>query len=331
MSSISIYVPTLQINENDLQNVVSFIYKHEDLLKEFGGIKIQPNPQCKLALKKRRKNLKLNPTNCQIVKMSKEKGLYCVKKIDQIEESPIESALITDELNFWTSLSNSTNKQRQLNTSLLHNKSFFYEKTSRIYFDIHRLPSQSLLKLGGRKLIRQYCPYVKRSHGPGGIYPLHCAQDHLLSFDYHHEGGRHHWYIIPNREREILTKRIYDNNLSLCLDHGQLLIDPSLLDKYHIRYHRIIQNPNEFVVLSCGTLAQSFTEDSSWSESIDFALPSWIQDGHSNSTCQCNLSNNIEISLFRHELIEKYISSHLNINNDYQFFTLKGSIIFNYI
>ncbi|CAF4922168.1 unnamed protein product, partial [Rotaria magnacalcarata] len=43
MSSISMDVPILQINEYELQHLVRFIYKHEQLLKEFGAIKIQLN------------------------------------------------------------------------------------------------------------------------------------------------------------------------------------------------------------------------------------------------------------------------------------------------
>ncbi|CAF3809660.1 unnamed protein product, partial [Rotaria sp. Silwood1] len=36
------------------------------------------------------------------------------------------------------------------------------------------------------------------------------ARQRLFSIDYHHEGGAHHWYIIPNREREVL-QRIIDH------------------------------------------------------------------------------------------------------------------------
>ncbi|CAF1061803.1 unnamed protein product [Adineta steineri] len=65
-------------------------------------------------------------------------------------------------------------------------------------------------------------------------------------------------------------------------------------DKYYIRYHRIIQHSNEFIVLLAGTISQSFTEDACWTESIPFALASWIKDGHSNnqnSTCQCQINH----------------------------------------
>lgn len=333
-SSISMDVPTFQINDNDLKNLIRFIYKHEQVLKEFGAIKIRPNIECKLALKKRPKKLLLCPKAENIVKMNKDEGIYFVQKIDHVDEFDEKSPLITDECGFWSSLSCSKNEQRRLNISLLPNKSFFSEKTSRSYFDIHRLPNESLLNLGGHKLTRQFAPCVRRAHNSGAIFPLTCAQQRLFSINYHHEGGDHHWYIIPIRERETL-RRIIDQQNSICLDHGQLFIDPSILDRNHIVYHRVIQHPNEFIVLSAGTLAQSFTYGASWSESIVFALPSWIEDGHASvptPLCQCNipheiLSETLDITLFRHELIRKYITSHPNIISDDMSLTLAGSLL----
>jgi hypothetical protein len=332
MSSISIDIPTFQINGNDFQNLVSFIYKHEQILKDFGAIKIQPNVQCKLALKKRRLNVLSRPINEEIVNISSNEFIYNVKKMNDIN-IPIEEDLFErDEFSFWSGLSSLKNKRRSLKISLLPNKSFFSQRRGRVCFDIHRLPNQSLLKLGGRKLTRQFVPCLKRAHGSGAIFPLTSAQHHLFSINYHHEGGNHHWYIIPDSERNILRKLIDKEDCSICLDHGQLLIDPSFLDKHHIRYHRIIQHPNEFLVFSAGSLTQCYTEDASWTESISFALPSWIEQGHANiSNCQCpcdisphSLSERIDLTLFRRELIQRYIISQLNINNSDKAFPFKG-------
>jgi len=213
-----------------------------------------------------------------------------------------------------------------LGISVFNNKSFFYSKTSRIYFQTHRLPNQSLLKLGGKKVTGQFAPCVRRAHQSGAIFPLTCARQRLFSIDYHHEGGARHWYIIPPSERNIIQKLLDQQKCSFCLDHGELLIDPSVLDKHNIRYYRLIQRPNQFVVLSAGTLSQSFTEDQTWNESIDFALPSWIEEGHANApSCQCNsLPSTIDVNLFRHELIQSYISTHLHIVNDDKLLPLKG-------
>ncbi|CAF1044814.1 unnamed protein product [Adineta steineri] len=319
MSSVSIDIPTLQINGNDLQNFVRFIYKHEKLLKEFGAIKVQPNIDCKLALKKRPKTLTLNPIMKKIVKINENVNIYSSQTINHINESTQKHLMVTNEYSFWSSLSASNKEQRDLNISLSSNTSFFIEKTSSVYFDLHRIPYQSLLKLGGKKLTNQFVPCVKRAHGPGAIFPLISARQRLFSIDYHHEGGDHHWYIIPSDQREALQNLVDQQNPSLCLDHGQLFIDPSILDKNYIRYHRIIQHANEFIVLSAGALAQSYTEDISWSESISFALPSWIEEGHADIPiipCRYHIEQNcsvdsIDVALFRQELIQKYVTSYL--------------------
>ncbi|CAF1474734.1 unnamed protein product, partial [Adineta steineri] len=284
MSSTSMYVPTLEINENDITNLIGLIYKHQRLLKEFGAIKIQLGSKCKLALKKRRKRLFTHPITTQVVQMSKDDLIYSVREAALLDDSIEQSPPIKDAAAFWLSVSCLNKQKRHLNISLSPNKSYFDTKTSGSYFDIHRLPGLSLLKIGGKEVTEQCVPSIKIAHGPGSILPLSCARQHLFSIDYHHEGGAHHWYIIPSSQRDLLQSIINKQNSSSCLDHGQILIDPLMLDRYHIRYHRVIQRPNEFVVLSCGTLAQSFTEDASSSESIDFALPSWIEEGHANNS-----------------------------------------------
>ena len=323
-------VPTFQANENDLKKLISFIYKHEQLLKEFGAIKIQPSIECKLALKKRRKNLTARPIAERIVRMSKNKSIYSVKKAKHIGTCAQKRLVITDERSFWSTLPYSDKERRNLNISFLLKKSFFTARTNRIYFNIQRLPSQSLLKIGSRKVTQRFVPCVRRAHGPGAIFPLTSARQRLFSIDYHHEGGAHHWYVIPTREREVLERIVNKRKSSICLDHGKLLIDPSMLDRNRIRYHRIVQYPNEFVVLSAGTLAQSFTEGASWSESIAFALPSWIQEGHATiSAPQCQCKNNsveepVDINLFRHELIQRYINVELDISQDCESLTGKS-------
>jgi hypothetical protein len=300
-------IPTLKINNDQLKNLIYFIYKNENLLKEFGAIKIELDNDCKLALKKRRKTLKLPPILKQIKKENSNENIYLVEDLKQSIE---ENFSIKDEFSFWSLLSSLNEKQ--LNISFLSNRSFFCSKTSRSYFDIHRLPKQSILKIGGNKLTNQFFPLIRRAHGSASIFPLNSTENNLFSLNYHHEGGNHYWFIIPNHQKIFLQKLI---NSSICLNHGQLFINPSILDKYHIRYYRTIQNPKQFLILSSGTLSQCFTDDSTWSESIDFALPSWIQDGYALSLCQCQiLSKKIDFSLFKHELIQKYINSNLIIN-----------------
>ncbi|CAF3559603.1 unnamed protein product [Adineta steineri] len=333
ISSIIMDIPTLEINNDELQSFISFVYKHEQLLKEFGAIKIQPNIGCKLDLKKRRKNIISCPVAEHIVKINEDEPIYSVQKVNNIDETIPQNLLVTNEASFWSTLScsNNNNNRRQMNISFLPNTSFFYRKTSSTYFNIHNVPKQSLLKLGGKKMTRQVVPCVRRAHGSGAIFPLTSAQQRLCSINYHHEGGVHHWYIIPTYERDVLQKAISPKNAPVCLDHGQLFIDPSILEKHHIRFHRIEQRPNELVVLAAGTLAQSFAEGANWSESIDFALPSWIEEGRASaaaSPCQCSIPNTyspntIDVTLFTGDIIEKYIDSHLSTSTDDESLTLE--------
>ena len=312
-------VPTVKINSLGLKNLIRVIFEHEPVLKEFGAIKIQLDTDCTLALKKR-KNSPTGTTIQQIMRVSHDEPIYSVHKVEDVNVCAEERSPTTNEERFWSSLSNLDHKFYRSSVSILPHKTLFYQKWHRKYFAIHSVPRQSLLKLGGNEVLNQFIPCLTRAHGPGAIFPLATAPQHLSSLIYHHQGGARHWYIIPAYERESLKKIIQRQNPANCLEHHQLLVDPGVLDKYRIRYHRIVQYPNEFVVLSAGTLTQSFTEDASWNESVAFALPSWIEDGHANfrdTSCQCNAkpfltTKTIDVSLFKSELIQKYIDKYLN-------------------
>ena len=323
MSTTSVDAPTVQINSSGLQNLINFIFAHERFLKEFGAIRIQLSSDCTLALKKR----KISPTCTtiqQIMKVNDDEPIYSVQKMEDINVYAEQSLPITNEQIFWSSPSHSDHKLYQSGISILSNKTLFHKKWHRKYFAIHSIPRQSLLKVGGTKVTNQFVSSLTKAHGPGSIYSLSSAQQRLFLLVYHHSGGPRHWYIIPSYERENLRKILQNQNSSNCLEHGKLLINPLVFDKHHIRYHRIVQHPNEFVVLSAGALSQSFTEDVSWSESIPFALPSWIEDGHAIETdppCQCNKNifsrtKKINVGLFKSKRIQKYIDTYLNIVND---------------
>ncbi|UJR12825.1 hypothetical protein I4U23_016999 [Adineta vaga] len=319
MVTISMDVPTYQISDNELENLPSYLYQYEEVLKEYGAIKIQLNNDCKLALKKRPKDLPTHEINKEIVKMNSNNLIYLVENCNEINQCDNYSLLTQSENQFWSRLA-SLNK-RQLGISFLPNKSFFSEKTARIYFDIHRIPRQSILQISGKKVINQLVPCIKRAHRRDAIFPLSSIYQHLFSVDYHHEGGNHHWYVVPNSQRERLQNIINRENSSICLDHQQIFLHPSFFEKNHIRYHKIIQSRNEFVILSSGALFQSYTEDASWSESIDFALPSWITQHYehkSSSLCKCHSSSSILIyrNLFPNDLVQKYIQSLSKSIND---------------
>ena len=344
MSSIAMDVPIVKINAFGLKNLITVIYEHEPFLKEFGAIKIQLSPDCTLALKKR-KNSPTRTSIQQMIKVSQDESIYSVHNMEEVNVCPEERSPLIDEEKFWSSLSNLDHKFYRSSVSVLPHKTLFYQKWHRKYFAIHSVPRQSLLKLGGNEVVNQFTPCLTRAHGPGAIFPLATARQRLFSLVYHHHGGARHWYIIPAYERETLKKIVQRQDPSSCLEHQELLIDPAVLDKYQIRYHRIVQYANEFVVLSAGALTQSFTVEANWNESVSFALPSWIEDGHANfsdAPCQCNskassIPKMIDVSLFKNELIQKYIDKYLNnVDNDNvsvaeSTLQMRGSVIYCFI
>jgi hypothetical protein len=336
MSKISVDIPTIEANAHDFQNLVHFIHKHEPLLKQFGGIKIKPHVECKQSLKKRRINFPSCSDVQQVAQISNDELIYSIKPETYNDKSSFDQLASINENIFWQSLSHSNNKnQQRSNVTIFPNKSFYSTRPRQSYFDLHRLPKLSLLKIGGSKILRHCVPSLLRAHGPGAIFPLSSADHRLFSIDYHHEGGNRQWYIISPDERQKLELILKHQNSSICLEHKNLLINPSVFDKYHIRYHRLIQHPNEFVVLAAGALAQGFAENTSWNETIGFALPSWLQDGHANaqiSPCNCyinraSIPEPIDISQFRYELVQKWSSTNLSFPIDDKVLFCQGNLI----
>ncbi|CAF0719343.1 unnamed protein product [Adineta steineri] len=231
-------------------------------------------------------------------------------------------------MDFWPSLSQFGTKKQISTISILPKTSYFLKRIPRTDFDIRQLSQRSLLSLCDSRCLRQFAPSLIRAHGPGAIFPLASTHQHLFSFDYHHGGGLRYWYIIPASERDSLGQIFQRETDSICLEHGNILIDPLMFDKYGIRYHRIVQYPNEIIILAAGALCQSFTENAAWNETIEFALPSWIYDGHANVqiSCQCklpisSLSKTIAEDPFHHDKIQKYIDIYLNIDTDNKYVT----------
>lgn len=325
MSFVSMDAPTLLANNSNTEEFISFIHKHESLLKHYGAVKIIPSSEFQIPLKKKRIRLMPPSTIQQITQLHHNTLIYGVNTVPCAGVDNSDQLTSVNESTFWSSLSGSNNSRQHVsNVSIIPKTSFFLKRIHRADFDIHRLPHRSLLRLCDSKLLHQFVPSLIRTHGPGAIFPLNSAHQRLFSFNYHHEGGPCYWYIIPASERDNLQHILQQQQMnSVCIDHGHLLINPLMLDQYHIRYHRIVQYPNEIVVLGAGVLSQSFTGNATWSETVEFALPNWVTDGHASAplTCRCrpspmSLSKTIDINIFNHELVERYISNHLNNVND---------------
>ncbi|CAF1009708.1 unnamed protein product [Adineta steineri] len=223
---------------------------------------------------------------------------------------------------FWLLLPNGSNTQNISSISIINDQSLFLKRVYRDQFDFRQLPYQSLLKLSGKQFCKKYSSTLIKAHGPAAIFPLSSNKQNLCQLNYHHEGGVRYWYIIPFEERKKLENIFKQTNPSICLGHGEILIDPLLFNKYNIRYKKVTQNPHEILILSSEILSQSFTQNEILYESIDFALPSWFYNEFpkNSSLCYCKLSSNlnknesIDFSLYNHESIQRYIQKYLQLN-----------------
>ena len=320
MSSTLMNVPTLSASMDDLINLLSFVYKHEPLLKQYGAIKIVPSTDLKDILKKHRMNLKPDVIIRQITKINRDDLTYSVTNLPLTDNMESNQLSPMNESAFWLSLSQIDTERQMTGVSYMPAKSFFLKRVHRTDFNIHHLPVRSLLRFCNDNLLCQFVPTLIRTYGPGAIFPLSTARQRLFTFNYNHEGGIRHWYVIPASEREALERVFRNEKNSICIDHGHILIDPFMFDKYKIRYYRINQQPGTIVILAAGTLSQSFTEDASWNETIDFAMPSWLDDGHANApqSCSCRADmipypSIINTNIFNRTLIQQYISTNLSI------------------
>lgn len=273
-------IPLLKANAEILENLVSYIFIHESKLIEYGALKIQLMPDCALALKIR-KPFSTSIASQEVIKTYENELIYSVRedKLNSTKSTDLRLP-INHEKSFWTTLSSTDVKFFHWEVTNFPKQSFFYEKQSKKYFSTYRIPDQSLLCVIPPKTRKMFVPSTAIAHGPGAIFPLAVTPHGLSSLVYHHHGSARQWYIIPVSERENLRILLERDQSEKCIHLDSLLIDPTVLDKYQIRYHRLIQYPNEIVVLAPGAVTQGFAIGACWSESCVFALPCWIRDGH---------------------------------------------------
>lgn len=310
----------MAVDAYDLNNFVSFICVHEDKLTEYGAIKLTTTGNCELALKKR----KISHASV-LVQRAKQAHpnelIYTIYKRGRgNSKSALKASPITDEQTFWSTLSHSNTKLFQSDVIISPNTSLFYEKWNRRYFTTYQIPRQSLLTLASHTLMHECVPTLAEGYGPGAIFPLAVAPYGLPLLIYHHGGGDRHWYVIRGQHTEALIKLMMQCKGAECIEHDALFIDPSVFDKNQIPYHHIVQHPHELLVLDAGAIAQSFTTDVHWSESIPFGLPTWIRNAHAHayqSFCRCDTqdsiaSDPINLHLFTEELISQYVTMQID-------------------
>lgn len=116
----------------------------------------------------------------------------------------------------------------------------------------------------------------------------------LGSINYLHYGAPKCWYTIPKESKaafEQLLKTICQKEYKHCnafFRHKTILLDPSILDQYNIKYNFTIQHPNEFILTFPGGWHAGFNNGFNFAEAINYGTKNWVKYGLNAIKCICN-------------------------------------------
>lgn len=143
-------------------------------------------------------------------------------------------------------------------------------------------------------------------------YGLHLEDENLNSINYLHNGERKIWYFIPASENEKIEKLANDfgkkvhttcNNF---IRHKSLLIPPTVLRKNNIKFGRVVQRPNEFIISFSGGYHAGFNCGLNKAEAINFGTTRWLKFYPEFLTCQCVSNQAAFVRELRHTIAGIY-------------------------
>ncbi|CAH8663281.1 unnamed protein product [Dicrocoelium dendriticum] len=124
-------------------------------------------------------------------------------------------------------------------------------------------------------------------------FPWHVEDVELYSINYVHFGAPKHWYVIPPafaRKFEAFVFEYFRSDFITCpcfLRHKCVLISPSVLASAGIPTRKIVQRCGEFIITFPYAYHAGFNMGLNIAESINFALPRWIEYGKKAKVCTC--------------------------------------------
>lgn len=155
------------------------------------------------------------------------------------------------------------------------------------------------------------------------VFPLHIEDFDLYALNYLHLGYKF-WYIIPGTELKKLEQLV--NRLALdsgiaCdnfLRHKSLMIPPSVLKANGIKFSRVTQKTNEFILIFSGGFHSGFNLGYNIAEAINVGADGWLENYPKFNLCNCKTPMNENYLRVRESLEEVYqreIKQRKNINS----------------
>lgn len=140
-------------------------------------------------------------------------------------------------------------------------------------------------------------PGVNESYLYAGLWKAsfawHLEDQDLYSINYIHFGAPKQWYSIPQEDSEKFYNFMKEQfpeeskNCSEFLRHKMFLVSPKLLQSNGIRCNHIVHRQQEFIVTYPFGYHAGFNYGYNLAESVNFALPSWLDIGAKAKKCLC--------------------------------------------
>lgn len=138
-------------------------------------------------------------------------------------------------------------------------------------------------------------------------FSWHVEDMDLFSINYIHFGAPKFWYAVPQADAdrfESVTRSYFPNDANTCdqfMRHKSCTLSPTKLAQEGIRVNKLVQHQNEFVITFPRGYHSGFNMGFNCAESVNFALPYWVEIGKKAKACTCvNFSVRIDVdSLLR--------------------------------
>lgn len=136
------------------------------------------------------------------------------------------------------------------------------------------------------------------------FFAWHVEDMDLFSINFLHFGAAKVWYCVSPEDRERfdqMAQNLFPDMHRECkafLRHKDILLSPSFLKNYNIKYKQAKQNPGEFIVLNAGAYHSGFNLGFNCAEAVNFATEEWLPLGEKATRCTCSaLKDAVRISM----------------------------------
>ncbi|KPI41813.1 DNA damage-responsive transcriptional repressor RPH1 [Cyphellophora attinorum] len=125
-------------------------------------------------------------------------------------------------------------------------------------------------------------------------FAWHLEDVDLYSINYIHFGAPKQWYSISQKDApkfENAMKSIWGEDAKTCdqfLRHKTYLVSPAILkSKYGVTVNKIVHREGQFIITFPIGYHSGYNLGYNCAESVNFAIPDWLQYGKTARKCQC--------------------------------------------